>query len=263
MHELPDMKLPPVVELEETNTDNQVNAKNCSQLGAACKDIYEVVKKEAETDNFLLMLGGDHCIPIGTITGILEKRKNTGVVWVDAHADINTPATSSSGNMHGMPVGFLLGLVDNANKLPSLEWFQSSLSPKDIVYIGLRDLDIPEKSIIKKLGIKAYTMYDVDRLGIGRIMEEIDVYLKGKDIHLSYDIDAIDPVYAPSTGTTSKGGLSFREGNYICEALFATGRLKSMELVEVNPSLHTKAESKATLDMAMALIGSTMGQSIL
>ena len=193
----------------------------------------------------------------------MKMRPNTGIVWVDAHADINTPNTSSSGNMHGMPVGFLLGLYDHL-QLPTFQWFKPCLKPSDIVYIGLRDLDAPEKVAIKKLGIKAYTMYDIDRLGINKVMEEVIEYHKDREnIHLSYDIDAIDPIYAPHTGTTVRGGLTFREGNYVCEALAATGKLKSMELVEVNPSLSPELDSKVTIDMSLTLICSAMGSTIL
>lgn len=277
--------------------DLAVNARNCAQVGAVCKSIYDQVLTHSETDNFLLILGGDHSIPIGTLPAIVKNRPNTAVVWVDAHADINTPATSGSGNMHGMPVSFLLGMVEDAHKLPSMEWFPqtpvlqpryaphptltlhslvlpslhhhlnfihtSSCGYRDIVYIGLRDLDAPEKEAIKRLKIKAYTMSDVDRLGIGRIMEEVDEWLAGKTLHLSFDIDALDPFFAPHTGTAVRGGLTFREGNYICEALFQTGRMRSMELVEVNPSVHSHMDDRTTIDSALALIGSAMGQGIL
>lgn len=239
--------------------------KNCSQVGSVCESIYHQVQKEAASDNFLLILGGDHCIPIGTLPGILTSRPNTGVVWVDAHADINTPSSSPSGNMHGMPLAFLLGLVPEVNSLPSLKWFPTVplLKPQDVVYIGLRDLDPAEKLTIKRLGIRAYTMYEVDRLGIVKVMEQVEDYLSNKDIHLSYDIDALDPLFAPHTGTAVKGGLTFREGNYICQSLYATGRLRSMELVEVNPSLHQQIDSKATIEVALNLISSSMGSSFL
>lgn len=194
----------------------------------------------------------------------MSKRPNTGVVWVDAHSDINTPESSLSGNMHGMPVSFLLGLVKGANKLPSMEWFNPCLNPKDIVYIGLRDLDKAEKVMIKELGIKAFTMYDIDKYGIGKVMEETLNYLSNKtSIHLSYDIDALDPVYAPSTGTSVRGGLTFREGNFVCEALYESGKMTSMELVEVNPLIKSELDAKSTLDMSISLISSAMGQRIL
>jgi arginase len=226
--------------------------------------MHKKVLEEASTGNFVLILGGDHCIPIGTIGGLLQARPSTGIVWVDAHADINTPESSSSGNMHGMPLSFLLGLIDNVTAYPGLSWFNPCLKPRDIVYIGLRDLDKAEKETIHRLGIKAYTMYDIDRLGIGKVMEETNAYLADyKHLHLSYDIDALDPFFAPHTGTAVRGGLTFREGNFICEALSESGRLTSMELVEVNPSLHQDMDSKLTIDMALTLIGSTMGQRIL
>lgn len=244
--------------------ENTENAKNCAEVGAVSEKVSQQVYQNALKDVFVLILGGDHCISIGTVPGILKARPNTGIVWVDAHADINTPLTSSSGNMHGMPLGLLLGQYAEVKKLPNFSWFEPCLNPSDIVYIGLRDLDAPEKMMIKKLGIKAYTMYDIDKIGIGKVMEEVVSYLKNKDsIHLSYDIDAIDPFFAPHTGTAVRGGLTFREGNFICESLYASGKLKSMELVEVNPSLHGGVDPKATIEMATTLIGSTMGQSIL
>jgi len=251
--------------IKNINNDSNLNAKNCAEVGAVSEKVsHQVYEHASKGDNFVLILGGDHCISIGTVPGIMKARPNTGVVWVDAHADINTPLTSSSGNMHGMPLGLLLGQYSDVNKLPNFSWFQPCLKPSDIVYIGLRDLDAPEKQMIKKLGIKAYTMYDIDRIGIGKVMEETISYLSSKEsIHLSYDIDAIDPFFAPHTGTAVRGGLTFREGNFICESLYASKKLKSMELVEVNPSLHGGVDPKATIEMATTLIGSTMGQSIL
>ena len=233
------------------------------------------------------MIGGDHSIALGTISGVTSARPNTGVIWVDAHADINTPRTSGSGNMHGMPVAFLLGEVEQEDMqhLPGMEWFplsksQPCLKPQDLVYIGLRDLDPGEKNAIKRLNIKAYTMTDIDRLGIGRVMEEVIQHFSGRDVHLSFDIDALDPVFAPHTGTRVEGGLTSREAHYICEsiALAASsseddndsnaGRLNltSMELVEVNPLLHTDLNAKdptRTIRLANALIGSILGNRIL
>ena len=250
---------------KNSGNDGNFNAKNCAEVGAVSQRVSQQVFQHANKENnFVLILGGDHCISIGTVPGIMKARPRSGVVWVDAHADINTPLTSSSGNMHGMPLGLLLGQYSDVNKLPNFSWFQPCLKPSDIVYIGLRDLDGPEKLMIKSLGIKAFTMYDIDKLGIGKVMEETLSYLNHKEsIHLSYDIDAIDPFFAPHTGTAVRGGLTFREGNFICESLYASGKLTSMELVEVNPSLHGGVDPKATIEMATTLIGSTMGQSIL
>jgi len=182
---------------------------------------------------------------------------------VDAHADINTPQRSISGNMHGMPVAFLMGLVDGADTLPGFDWLQPCLKPHDVFYIGLRDVDDDEKDTIRSLGIRAYSMHDVDRLGIGNVMEQVLDQIGDRPIHLSFDIDAIDPFYAPHTGTAVTGGLTFREGNFICESLYSSGKLSSMELVEVDPSQHPEVEYSKTVDMALTLIGSAMGKRIL
>lgn len=239
-------------------------ARNCAEVGVVCEKAYKAILEEARTDDFMLMLGGDHCIPIGTISAIKEARKDVGIVWVDAHADINTPYNSGSGNIHGMPLSFLLGLVKNAAAFPKMGWFKPCLKPSDIVYIGLRDVDGPEQAAIKDLGIKAFTMREVDKYGIGGVMTQVTEYFKDrKNIHLSYDIDALDPFYAPSTGTAVRGGLTFREGSYICEELYSTGKLTSMDLVEVNPSLSTNTDAKQTVEMAVKLVRAAMGHDIL
>lgn len=243
--------------------DANTNPRNCKVAGKAMQDIEKSIYEYAKQDNFLLMLGGDHCIPIGTIAAIKRARPNTGVVWVDAHADINTPATSHSGNLHGMPLAFLLGLVDNVRALPSFEYFTPCLQPADIVYIGLRDVDNGEKKFIKNLGIKAFTMQDIDRWGIGKVMDMAVAHLGDRDLHLSFDVDAMDPFFAPSTGTTVRGGLNFREGCYVCEALFETNRLRSMDLVEVNPLLAGAEDAKSTVSMGVKLCTAAMGMTIL
>jgi arginase len=242
------------------------NAKNVAALGKTCQQVSEMMYECASREDFLLILGGDHSIPLGTIPGIMKARPNTGVVWVDAHADLNTPDSSNSGNMHGMPLAFLMGLLNQQeiHSLPNMQWFEPCLKPSDVVYIGLRDVDDYEKEMIKKLGIKAYTMYDIDEMGIGRVMDDVAGLLHHKDdIHISFDIDALDPFFAPHTGTAVRGGLTFREGNFICERLYTTGKLRSMEIVEVNPELRDDIDSNLTVEMALTLIGSTMGQRIL
>jgi len=189
-------------------------------------------------------------------------------VWVDAHADINTDATSPSGNVHGMPVAFLMGLM-NAAEVKGFEWLSSipKLKPNRIVYIGLRDVDPGEKEILHQFGIKAYSMHEIDKYGIGKIVGEalnnIDPY-GNNPIHLSFDVDALDPSIAPSTGTPVIGGLTFREGGLICELLAETGRLISMDLTEVNPSLG-KGPDDATLtaDIGKRMITCALGETLL
>lgn len=183
---------------------------------------------------FPLTLGGDHSIGAGSLAGILKIRPNTGVIWVDAHADINTPEMSESGNMHGMPVGLLMnGVGGDPSKIPGFEWLGSEdmkdarLDSSAIVYIGLRDVDTKEREVLREKGIKTFTMFDVDKYGIGGVMEQTLDYLlkddKDRPIHLSYDIDAVDPILAPATGTAVRGGLTYREAHYVAEATARSG----------------------------------------
>lgn len=159
VEQIPEINVADMEEEVDIPTDLIGTARNAAEVGYVCKKTYNEVRPRAEKmDNFVLSLGGDHCIPIGTIPAIAAARPSLGVVWVDAHADINTPEHSVSGNMHGMPISFLMGLVKDANKYPYLEWFKPCLKPQDLVYIGLRDLDNDEKKTIKELGIKAFTV---------------------------------------------------------------------------------------------------------
>lgn len=165
------------------------------------------------------------------LTSLCRAHPDACVIWVDAHADINTPETTDSGNIHGMPVSFLLGL---AGTVPEFSWVKPVLKPNKLVYIGLRDIDSGEKKILKDNGIKAFSMHEVDRYGIGKVVEmALDAFNPNRDlpIHLSFDVDALDPSVAPSTGTPVRGGLTFREGHYICEAICETGLLVAFDLM--------------------------------
>lgn len=245
-------------------------ARCCAQVGGACEAIYEALLPDCHESQFILTLGGDHSIPMGTLPAVMEARGRTKVVWVDAHADINTPRTSSSGNMHGQPVGLLMEDVyaPGVESLPGFEWLAGKprLKAEDIIYIGLRDVDAGEKAVLRERGISAFSMFDVDKYGIGRVMDHILKELIGPEdnIHLSFDIDALDPFFAPSTGTTVYGGLTFREAHFICESLADTRRLTSMDMVEVNPSLmpHSRG-AEETAEVARGLLGSALGSVIM
>ena len=218
--------------------------KQVEVLGETCGRLHEVVRSESATpDNFVLTLGGDHAIAAATVSGIKRSRKDVVVVWVDAHADCNIPETSPSGNFHGMPVGLLLGWFKKRAH-PRFDWIEEYLKdplPENrLAYIGLRDVDEEEKRLLRKSNIMVYPMTDVERYGIGSIMDQIINTLSPdgcRPIHLSLDIDGVDPVVAPGTGTRSRGGLSFRECRYICTSLAGTGALRSMDLVEINPTI--------------------------
>lgn len=267
IEDLGDLSFPYVNVVQNNQT---TNLRNAAQVGAANEVLFRQVYDHASQGKFMLTLGGDHSVGIGSIAGILRARPDVGIIWVDAHADINTAQTSSSGNIHGMAVSFLMNHF-NCDQIPGFGWLarnneQHSLSPQKIVYIGLRDLDHGEKHRIKDLGIKAFSMHHIDKYGIGKVMEMTLDHLLGKGpipLHLSVDIDSVDPVFAPSTGTTVRGGLTDREAHYVCEAVCETTLLGSMDMVEVNPALVSADGANGTADMAARLVGAAMGDSIL
>lgn len=245
--------------------------KNPRAVSAVTQGLAQQVYNQAREGRMVLTLGGDHSIAIGTIAGtakaIRERyngRKEIGVIWVDAHADINTPETSDSGNVHGMPVAFLTGLAKSEEK-DIFGWLDDNqrISTTKLVYIGLRDVDRGEKKILRDNRIKAFSMHDIDRHGIGRVVEMALAHI-GADtpIHLSFDVDALDPMWAPSTGTPVRGGLTLREGDYIAECVHETGQLVAMDLVEVNPSLEVAGASE-TVRAGVSLVRCALGDTLL
>jgi arginase len=192
------------------------NVKFAKAVGNATDKLAQATAKHSAQGDFCLTLGGDHSIAIGSIAGILQTAPSTGIIWVDAHADLNSPDTSASGNIHGMVLSYLFNL-NNTRDMPGFEWMKRIpiLRENRLVYIGLRDVDDPEKILIRDLGIKTFTMQDVDRWGIGRVMEMAIDHVcprtsAPRPLHLSFDIDSVDPTYAPSTGTRVAGGLTYR-----------------------------------------------------
>jgi len=211
------------------------------------------------------VLGGDHSLAIGSIAASSTAYEDLCVIWVDAHADINTPKTSPTGNIHGMPVAFLMQL--DMVPVPGFEWLkEKKLTPERIVYVGLRDVDEGEKEILKQLNIKAFSMTKVEHYGIKQIMQmALDHVCPNRDkpIHLSFDVDGIDPYDVPSTGTPVRGGLTYREARYLCERVCETGQLVSMDIVEVNPKLGSAEEVRKTVDTAVNLARFAFGQTLL
>lgn len=209
---------------------------------------------------FPLVIGGDHSIAIGTIAGLASHYQQLGVIWIDAHSDLNSPETSPSGNIHGMSLAVSLGIGHPL--LTQISGISPKVKPENIVLIGARSLDEGEKKLIRLLGIKCYTMYDIDRKGMAHVMQEAIDYIKIRTdgVHLSYDVDSVDPMEAPGTGTTVKGGLHFREAHLAVEMLHEAGIVTSAEFVEVNPLLD---ESNKTSELAVSLISSFFGDQIL
>lgn len=256
-------------ELLPAHDPDHRNMKKPRAVSAVTKTLADQVYEHARKGRLVLTLGGDHSIAIGTIAGSARAtRERIGreiaVVWVDAHADINTPETSDSGNIHGMPVAFLTGLAKE--KDPSIfGWISDEhrIPVSKLVYIGLRDIDRGEKKILRDHGIKAFSMHDIDRHGIGKVMDMALGWI-GSDtpIHLSFDVDALDPMWAPSTGTPVRGGLTLREGDFIAECVAATGSLVALDLVEVNPSLEATGANE-TIRAGCSIVRCALGDTLL
>jgi arginase len=214
--------------------------------------------------HFPLVIGGDHSIAVGTVSGIAawcrREGKKLGLLWVDAHGDINTPESSPSGNIHGMPVAALLGY--GPDKLTGIGGKFRKLDPANVALVGIRSLDEGEKHRLKQTGVQVHTMADIDRHGIHRVMKKaLARVTDGTDcVHVSFDLDAVDPTVAPGVGTPVKGGLDYREAHLIMELLNDSGVMTSLELVEVNPILDQGNTSAA---FAVELVQSAFGKKIL
>ncbi|GHF38810.1 arginase [Deinococcus metalli] len=211
---------------------------------------------------FPLTLGGDHSVSMGTVVGNARRLDGQGarlgVIWVDAHTDYNTPDSSPSGNIHGMPVAHLTGLGDPRLAQLGDGW---TLRPEDITMIGIRSVDLRERAAMREAGIRAYTMKDVDQLGITRIVAQTLEQLADVDgIHVSFDADALDPGVCPGVGTPVPGGLTYREGHLLMELLSESGRVTSMDIVEVNPTLDLRNQ---TAEVMVGMAASLLGQRIL
>ncbi|CAG0883429.1 unnamed protein product [Darwinula stevensoni] len=258
---------PPLHGMRNWRNIHSYNLKASHRYGIDNVDITlaDRVKQVIEDGKLCVTLGGDHSIALGTVYGhVLASKKSVGVIWVDAHADINTPLSSLSGNVHGMSLSFLCEeLEDYHPPIPSWEWPDPCLTADRIVFIGLRDVDPLERLAIDKTGVKAYSMHEVEQLGIREVARRAieDINPNGdRAIHVSFDIDAIDPVVAPCTGTPVPGGLSLREGEYLMEVIHETGALEALDMVEVNPLLGSGEEAEKTAQAAELLILAACGR---
>jgi arginase len=233
--------------------------KYVDEVLAACKELAERVDRAVREDTTPLILGGDHSIAIGTQAGLARSSRRRGLLWFDAHADFNTHETSPSGNIHGMPVSAILGM--GHERLANFDTPGTKLDPRNVVYIGLRSVDKQEAEILTDSRVTYYTMRDIDQMGMAKVMDEaLQKVSKGVDqVHLSFDLDVVDPRWAPGTGTTVQGGLTWRESHLAMEMLSDSGLLSSLEFVEVNPLLDT---GNQTGDFAVGLICSALGKAI-
>lgn len=256
------------VALAEQKKEGDPRAKYLKEITATCTKHAETVFKTLEAGKFPLVLGGDHSVAAGTVAGVAEffrqqrriQEQKIGLIWIDAHADINTPDTSPSGNVHGMPLAAILGL--GPPELANIYNFSPKVQPENCVLVGVRDIDAREKENIKETGIEVYTMRDIDERGMRTVIEEaLRVAGRGTaGYHVSLDMDWIDPEDAPGVGTPVRGGASYREGHLAMEIIADHGRMVSFEIVEVNPVID---EHNRTADLAVELALSAFGKKIL
>ncbi|MCD4678723.1 MAG: arginase [Desulfobacula sp.] len=232
--------------------------KYLKEITQICESIYRVGKKVVKKGHFPLFIGGDHSIAVGTVAAVTNDEP-TGLIWIDAHGDFNTPDTSPSGNIHGMPLAALIG--EGHKSLVDVGRPGAKIDPDNVVMIGQRDLDVNEKKRLKKTGITVFTKRDIDEQGISSVANKaLMKFVHLKKIHLTVDMDALDPVEAPGVGTPVPGGISYREAHLLMEILADSGKVTSMYLVEINPILDI---ANKTAELAVELTLSALGKSIL
>lgn len=231
------------------------------EISRTCSDLADVVSKARQDKTIPLIVGGDHSIAAGSMKGLVEAGNDFAVLWVDAHADVNTPRTSPSGNVHGMPLAAALGL-EPARLVGRSAPGEPLIEPDRLVIYGVRDVDVGEKEALKRFGVKVFTMSDIDQKGVAVTAAEALRHLlrDGRDLYVSFDVDSLDPSVAPGVGTPKEGGFTYREAHLIMEMVAQTERLVALELVEVNPILD---EANRTAKVAAEFIASAFGSSVL
>ncbi len=249
--------------VRETFSQDVVNKKYIEPIGEICQELYKKVHMALENKHLPLVLGGDHCVVAGSISASSvyhqKQGQEIGLLWFDAHADLNTPTSSETGNVHGMPLSALLG--DGFKELAKIGNDTAKLKPENCALIGIRCLDEQEKKICAESGIRYFTMREIDERGMHSIMKEaIEVATKNTDgVHVSFDLDGVDPLYAPGVSTPVTGGLSYRESHLALEMIADTKKLVSMDFVELNP-MNDSGNKSAKL--MIELIQSVLGKSI-
>jgi arginase len=252
------------VEQAESLPEGEASAKYLAQIVAACDQLGRNVNEAMVRGRLPLVLGGDHSVAAGTTAGVARffhgQGQGIGLIWLDAHADMNTPDSSPSGNVHGMPLAAILGL--GPAKLSDVLGFRPKVNPRNAVIVGLRDVDQMERPHVRQSGVRAFTMRDIDERGLRAVMEDATRAASNGTVgfHVSLDMDFVDPQHAPGVGTPVRGGVTYREAHLAMEMICDSGNMLSMEVVEVNPVID---ESNRTADLAVELIMSGLGKRIL
>lgn len=241
------------------------NVRYKDDIAKACQSVCDIVSTEMNDDSTLLVLGGDHSVAMGSVAGSSKyvsssksEHKNMGVIWVDAHTDMNTPETSPTGNIHGMPMAALLGYGNS--DLINIGGSGPKIDPKNVAFIGIRDVDQDEAELVRKSGVTVFTMTDIDRLGIRQVMKESLEIANDNTagFHFSFDIDGVDPNFAPGVGTPVDGGLTLREAHVLAEMAYESNQMLVMDLMEVNPIRDQGNKTgRLAVDLALSAFGKT------
>ena len=262
-YDIEDLGNVPVVQ-RESYPEGHPEAKFLPQITAICTRVAEMVERALEREQFPLVLGGDHSIAAGTVAGLSHyyraRGERIGLIWIDAHTDMNTPETSPSGNVHGMPLACCIGA--GPDELTGILGFAPKVDPANVALIGIRSVDEAERNNVQESRVHVFTMRDIDERGLRSVIEEsIRIASTGTaGFHVSLDMDAVDPQEAPGVGTPVKGGITYREAHLAMETLCDSGHMLSMEVVEVNPVID---EVNRTALLAVELVMSAMGKRIL
>ena len=262
-HQVEDIGNISVKQAEEMSYGEK-RAKYLAEIADACKDLGVMVEKSLEEAMLPVVLGGDHSIAAGTLSGVAahfrKKEKKVGLIWLDAHGDINTPESSPSGNVHGMPLAAAMGY--GATELVELQGFKPKVEPQNISLVGIRDLDSQEKKLAKKSGVHVFTMRDIDERGMREVMSDALKYAMDDTdgISVSLDMDFVDPSDAPGVGTPVRGGVTYREAHLAMEMIADTEAMVSLEIVEINPVID---EHNRTALLGVELVLSGLGKKIL
>jgi arginase len=247
------------VAVAEAAASGDLQARFLAEIKVACERVARRVADAVGEGRTPVVLGGDHSLALGTLGGLAAAHGPGGVLWLDAHGDLNTPATSPSGNVHGMPLAAALGRAGEAFR--SEAWPLPMLDPDRVVLVGVRSLDDGERALVREVGMGVYSMTELDRRGIEAVVREALERIDGAAfVHLSLDMDVVDPDIAPGVGTPVRGGLSYREAHLAMELVAESGLLGSLEIVEVNPILDRE---NATAQLAVELAASAFGATIL
>jgi arginase len=252
------------VKQPEEMSYGEKRAKYLAEIADACKDLAGIVEKSLDENMMPVVLGGDHSIAAGSLSGVAsyfkKKEKKVGLIWLDAHGDINTPESSPSGNVHGMPLAAAMGY--GAIELVELQGFKPKVEPQNISLVGIRDLDSQEKKLAKKSGVHVFTMRDIDERGMREVMSDALKYAMDDTdgISVSLDMDFVDPSDAPGVGTPVRGGVTYREAHLAMEMLADTEAMVSLEVVEINPVID---EHNRTALLGVELVLSGLGKKIL